>query len=279
MGDLAYSVIGTGVFVWLIAAGFDQCSRREGFSGQEYWREARHLVSHSGSSSSSGSSAKRQTIAVPSVPSARRVERPAGGDSDRLIPAIGREFDVPAGALYGIWKVESGGLAGGWGQGRGWLFAAALSQPGSQCYREYAASRCEGWWGSLQAICGQTRNGVRICDPNEVRTSYAFAMGPMQHLPSLFAPRGADGSYRLGDHVVDYDRDGVADPHDLGDALASTAKVIRKYFEEEGSWQRAVNRYYGSQTEGYYEKVYNYWSEWCGTHDCRQGGSVNYASK
>ena len=279
MGKFVLTVIGGAVLVWFLFASYDQCSRREGFSGQENWRGKQQNVRR-------GSSTVHPATAISSVARARRVERPTTDDPYRLIAAIGSEFDVTAGALYGIWKVESAGLTGGWGEGKGWLSAAALAEPGSMCYRNYKASRCEGWWGSLQAICGQTRNGVRICDPSEVRTSYAFAMGPMQHLPSLFAPRGADGSYRLGDHVVDYDRDGVADPHDLGDALASTAKLIRRYFEEEGSWQRAINRYYGSQTEGYYDGrtdragVYDHWKQWCETRgSCREGGSANYASK
>ena len=283
MKDLVWLVICGAFAVWFFAACFDQCTRREGFAGQENRHSRKQRVfDHGGRPPNPVIDA---SFASASAAPTRRAARPKTDDPYGLITAIGREFDVPAGALYGIWKIESAGLAGGWGQGKGWLSAADLSRPGSECYRNYKASRCEGWWASLQAICGQTRNGVRICDPNEVRTSYAFAMGPMQHLPSLFAPRGPDGTYRLGDHVVDYDHDGAADPHQLGDALASTAKLVRKFFEEEGNWQRAINRYYGSQTEGYYDGradrlgVYDYWKQWCEMRGSCQGGAANYASK
>ncbi|MFA6604101.1 MAG: lytic murein transglycosylase [Patescibacteria group bacterium] len=279
MKDLAWPVISFVLFVWFIAACFDQCSRKDGFVGQESWRGKQRNARRV-------NSVQPLAVIVSSGTPARRVARPTNDDPFRLIQAIGREFDVPAGALYGIWKVESGGIAGGWGQGQGWLSAAELSEPGSECYRNYAASRCKDWWTALQVICGQTRNSVRICDPHQVRTSYAFAMGPMQHLPNGFAARQADGSYRLGAHAVDYDRDGVVDPHDLGDALASTAKLLRKSFEIEGSWQRAINRYYGSQTAGYYDGrgnrpgVYAYWKQWCGMRGgCRENSDARYASR
>lgn len=211
-------------------------------------------------------------VAAAAVPSP-----PFNGNNDReLIVAVATTYGVPAGLLYGIWQKESGGLRGGWGSRGSWLRAGDLARPGSRCYSEYSSERCERWWRGLTAICNQRRNGTPICDPNEVRTSYAFAMGPMQLLPTSLVT-GADGSMSWNAEVaVDFDGDGVVDPHSLPDAMAMAARHVRRHYDqrapsmgENDAWIWAANRYYGSQTAGYYEGsgrrlgIQDHWRQWC----------------
>lgn len=216
--------------------------------------------------------AASRTTPVPSTPNPNRRDI---SDNRELIRAVGETYDVPAGILYGIWRKESDGLRSGWGTGAGWYRAPELVATGGRCLREYNAARCDRWWRGLQAICSQRRNGVPICDPNEVRTSYAYAMGPMQVLPTVIMD--VDGSNGWTANAADFDRDGVVDPHSLPDAMAIAALEIRHRFDRASSslsmydrWIFAANGYYGSQSAGYYEGttagrrgIQDYWQQWC----------------
>lgn len=208
-------------------------------------------------------------------------------DGRELIRAVSETYDVPAGILYGIWRKESDGLANGWGTGRGWYTAAELLAPGGRCLQEYGAARCDRWWRGLQAICSQRRNGAPICDPNAVRVSYAFAMGPMQVLPTVVMD--VDGSNGWTANAADFDQDGTVDPHSLPDAMAIAALELRHRFERASStmsaydaWIYAANGYYGSQSAGYYEGttagrrgIQDYWQQWCTeTRDCGSARSA-----
>jgi len=198
-------------------------------------------------------------------------------DTNELIRAVAETYDVPAGILYGIWHKESGGLRGGWGTSAGWYRAPELVAPGGRCLREYNAERCDRWWRGLQGICSQRRNGVPICDPNEVRTSYAYAMGPMQVLPTVVLNVNADGTTSWTANAADFDGDGVVDPHSLPDAMAIGALELRHRFDRVAStmptydaWIHAANGYYGSQSAGYFEGttagrrgIQDYWRQWC----------------
>jgi len=255
-----WNIIGAGVFLWLIFACIDQ-----GCNGIGHKHPSRAQV-QAAAASESRSPALSSTAPVKQV----RRGRVTSGSPSAIIVSVSRDFDVPAGALYGVWMKESGGLVSGWGSGRGWLPASEQTAVASECRANYAADKCERWWRALEVVCAQRRrDGSPVCDPGQVRTSYALAMGPMQVLPTLLVSERGDGSYAWTDNVVDYDGDGAVDPHSLPDALAVAAKVIRRYFEEERDWVRAVNRYYGSQTQGYFEGtdarlgVVDYWQRWC----------------
>mgnify|MGYP001605077443 CR=1 FL=1 len=230
------------------------------------------------------SSAPRTSVPSTPNPNGRDI-----GNDRELIRAVSETYDVPAGLLYGIWRKESAGLRSGFGTGAGWYLTTDLVARGGRCLREYNAARCARWRESLRAICNQRRGGVPICTPDEVRTSYAFAMGPMQVLPTNVVTVREDGTTAWTAHAVDFDRDGIVDPHSLPDAMAITARFVRRSFEERrtanpgasetDSWIWAANSYYGSQSLGYYEGttagrrgIQDYWREWCDTTGlCRSG--------
>lgn len=251
-----YGIIGIGIFAWLIFASIDQCDKRDGFA------EPRRLTRVA------RAAAPIETRSEP--PESVTVGRVVSGDPGLIIKSVSRDFDVPAGALYGIWMKESSGLRSGWGSSPGWLSAAEQSAPGSKCHGHYGSARCGRWWRALEVICNQRRpDGSAVCDPRQVRTSYALAMGPMQILPTHLADERPDGTFAWTGNVVDYDGDGVVDPHSLPDALAIAAKLIRRFYDREQDWRRAVNRYYGSQTAGYFVGtdssvgVAEHWERWC----------------
>lgn len=212
-------------------------------------------------------------------PSASGVRSNGGPVS--IIRRVSEEYGVPAGALYGIWKKESGGLRSGWGSGPDWYPARQLSRTGSTCMRRYG-KRCRKQWKALVRICDQRRrDGRKVCDPQKVRTSYAMAMGPMQHMPAEIITIDADGKAKWSSRAVDEDHDGVVDPDDLADAMGMTAKFLRSYYEAKvgtlgtaAAWRWAVNRYYGSQHAGYYSGkngrrgVASYWKAWCSRYGC-----------
>ncbi len=263
--DLMGKVLAVGIFGWLILAVMGKAGCSCGIdSGPN------QVPSHHGRSVTTVNG--KPPLPVKRVQPTRLAapRGPVPNDPGDLIVAVSSRYDVPAGAIYGIWMKESAGLRSGWGNGKGWVLAADMIVPGSECQSHYGLAKCQKLWRALEAICQQTRrDGTQVCQPGQVRTSYALAMGPMQHLPTLGARCGESGSCSWADHVVDYDGDGVFDPHSLPDAMASTAKLIRRYFQEEGSWQRAINRYYGSQSEGYFEGtdftagVVDHWQRWC----------------
>jgi len=255
-----YQILGAAVAIWLVFACIDQCNGHPDH----------HAQRPSGQSVAQVRPAATDTSAeAPPVRAASSVRRANSGDPAALIAAVSREFNVPAGALYGVWMKESSGLRSGWGEGQGWILSVEQTASGSECQQHYGSARCLRLWNALGTICGQRRaDGSAVCDPRQVRASYALAMGPMQLLPTLLVVE-KDGGYAWGDHAVDYDGDGVVDPHDLGDAMASAAKLIRRFYETERDWPRAINRYYGSQTEGYFEGttevlgVVDHWRRWC----------------
>lgn len=204
-----------------------------------------------------------------------------------LIQTVADTFQVPAGALFGIWMKESHGLQRDWGPAAYWLRASKLTWRNSDCVVRYGVDRCWDQWLSLKRICAQRLKvgavSRTLCDPLRVRTSYAMALGPMQHMPMTLLPEKGRREYRWAPHVVDFDGDGVFDPFELPDAMAATALFIkrhhsRKYRElgHKKAWVYAINRYYGSQTAGYYEGnrrrkgVVHHWRKWCRmTGDCR----------
>ncbi len=277
--ELIGKLLGIGIFGWLILAVCDKCGEPRHGNGRpipKYVQTSNGIVR----ADRVRPQPQPAQVVTPSLPIGAPPNDPAA-----LIMAVSNRYDVPAGAIYGIWMKESGGLRSGWGSGKGWVLAADMVQPGSECQSHYGADKCQKLWRALQGLCQQTRrNGSQVCDPNQVRASYALAMGPMQHLPTLGLRCGGNGSCSWADHVVDFDGDGVFDPHSLPDAMASTAKLINRYFREEGSWQRAINRYYGSQKEGYFEGteyragVVDYWQRWCQVPgNCRSPALVSSA--
>jgi hypothetical protein len=203
------------------------------------------------------------------------VKGPTSGDPVALKKCVARKYDVPGGALHGVHGKESGLAVEPWKDGPGWYLAADLVKPGGRCIREYGEAKCMKHWRALKTICAQTRaDGAKVCDPYQVRTSYALAMGQMQHMPGEIVKFKDDGTPYWSDRAVDFDRDGVVDPHDLDDAVAMSAAFLSKYYGEYGNWQRAINRYYGSQTAGYMEGttagrkgVVDYWQDWCRKHE------------
>lgn len=204
-----------------------------------------------------------------------------------LIKQVSRKYGVPGGALYGIWSKESNRRLYGYGESNDWPLVSDLVKPDGKCVREYGQAKCDKHLRSLKAICSQTRHdGSKVCDPEKVRTSYALAMGPMQHMPAEIITFDGNGQARWSARAVDYDRDGVVDPHDLDDSMAMSALFLKKYHSELGTWQKAVNRYYGSQKEGYMEGttagrkgVVDYWRDWCSSFercdDRRQALAMN----
>jgi hypothetical protein len=225
------------------------------------------------------------SAAAPSHPTPH--VRPSDGDlsdPDRIIASVSATYDVPAGLLYGVWRKESGGLRHGWGTSPSWHVPSELVAPGGRCVREYDQAKCDRHYRALQAICSQQRGGRPICDPRTMRTSYALAMGPMQLMPETVLRTTADGTGTWTTFAVDYDGDGVVDPLSLPDAMAMSARFLRHFYEtkrgemgELEAWQWAANRYYGSQSAGYFEGttggrlgIIDHWRQWCETHGtCR----------
>jgi hypothetical protein len=127
--------------------------------------------------------------------------------------------------------------------------------------------KCRENWNALKRICAQKRDGQPICDPNKVYSSRAIALGRMQHLAKIWSP--AEG--RWGEHVVDYNGDGVFDPHDPEDAVASTALHVRLSYEDArvmgysdaNAWRYAIRRYRGGFNQDYERRVYRAWIRWC----------------
>lgn len=179
-----------------------------------------------------------------------------------LIMDLQEESGVPGWVLYGIWRNESNCLSGGWYENRPWRQAreAALN-PASRC-RRVRGGRCLEAWDALRSICSQTRSdGSRVCDPNQVWTSYTLAMGPMQQMPRPFVI-GRDGGWK--DYITDYDGDGVYDPHSLPDAMATAAAVLRNGTITRGSLRAAVQAYAGNTPHDHYAKLRrDYRPDWC----------------
>jgi len=242
-----------------------------------------------------------------------------------LISRIAAEYDAPAGMLYGIWKKESSGLCGGHGNAHPWKvptelmvnggcvagfmqddYARCAKNPSARkCSKEelrksalIAQEKCERNFAALKAVCSQVRdtpNGPqRVCDPSTIRTSWAFAMGATQVMPTTLF-RLQDGVHVRTDHAVDYDGDGVVDPHALPDALASAAKLLKhKYayaavkkpgMSAHALWEFAANLYFGELDGTYYSGtgdkrgVRSYWTEWCELTGACNTSRVAYAAR
>ncbi len=204
----------------------------------------------------------------------------ANGVSDAhrdILMSVSSEHEVPAGILYGIWTNESRRLPGGWSDR--WSTARQLVAANSPCRRWLSErgrdpGRCDIWFQSLRRICAQQRpDGTRVCDPDTVRVSVTFDMGPMQHNASTICRRRSGGEYRWGPHIDDYDGDGVFDPHSLEEAMTASASFLRSVFDRcmssgrqpaIGCWGYAVNEYAGAQSATYYERrIWSYWRQWC----------------
>lgn len=212
-----------------------------------------------------------------------------------LIDQVGQKYDVPKGLLYGVWQTESHGLCGGHGSSGSWQLVPNLVAMGGKCVTTRGTAKCQKNLRAMQDICAQTRNGRPICDPNDVRTSSALAMGPMQIMPTTLF-KNSDGRYAPGVHAIDYDHDGVIDPHDLGDAMATAAVLLkarhgaarRKGYDSYESWQIAAKLYNGAITINGVDNPYYggnsrrngvrfHWQEWCEiTSTC---GEVAYATR
>lgn len=258
-------VAGFLILVWIFSAGsvqqkHDDLALRERQS-QEYAEQQKRIERYSGEDKLQPRSATKRTAVRTAIPA----------DISRLVAQVAKQYDVPAGALYGMWMKESAGLKSGWGDGQGWIRPLEMAIKGSECNQHYSVAWCAKQERALRAICNQRRGGQPICEPAAIRTSWALAMGPMQHLPTALVNE-QDGQYVFAPHAADYDGDGVIDPHGLPDALASTAMFIKlRYRENGGSWQKACNTYFGSQKEGYFEGVLgnpvkgivDYWRDWC----------------
>lgn len=204
-----------------------------------------------------------------------------------LIQAVADTFQVPAGAIFGIWMKETNGLQKDWGRQRYWHSAVRLTWRRSECVVQYGAERCWDQWLSLKRICAQRIKdrpvSETLCDPMRVRTSYAMALGPTQHMPLTLLPEDGRKEYRWAPHVVDFDEDGVINPFELPDAMAATAMFLKRHHFRKLSkvghkkaWVYAINRYYGSQKAGYYEGdgrrkgVFHHWRKWCEmTSECQ----------
>lgn len=222
--------------------------------------------------------------------------RPAtiGTTQVALINQVNVAFDVPAGCLYGVCKKESGCLASGWSPG--WMLATEARDGQCQAHGKSAAW-CQEQWNALVEVCEQRRNdGSAVCNPSEVRTSWAFAMGMFQQLPTTVL------RLAKADPNVDFDRDGAVDPHSFADGAAMAGRFLSNEFAKRNpktgwnaAWMQAANAYFGSQESGYYsgkwvtrtdrktgksKRMYakgvgDHWRDWCKTHRCE----VVYASK
>ncbi len=168
---------------------------------------------------------------------------------------------VPAWAVVGIWSNESDRLNGGWYEDRPWVPARSIIEDGSRC-RQARGNKCFEAWDALRQICAQRRSdGSAVCNPNEVWVSWTGAMGATQMMPRPFI-LNRDGNWK--DYMVDYDGDGVIDPHSLPDALASTTTCLWHGVARYGSLSDAVQAYAGNTPHDHYAKLRrNYRAQWC----------------
>ena len=187
------------------------------------------------------------------------------GLSDRerdLVMELERESGVPGWVLYGLWCQRSGCLSGGWQQSGDWQRSRDMAlDPNSRCRRERSQD-CLEEWRALQSICRQCRpDGSAVCNPDEVWSSYALALGQLQQLPRHFI---LTEDWHWQDHIVDYDGDGVYDPHRLDDALASVATALRNGIITHGSLPAAMQVYAGNAEPELYTLLRDqYYSRWC----------------
>jgi len=68
-------------------------------------------------------------------------------------------------------------------------------------------------------------------DPCEIRGSYAGAVGPAQFIPSSFQSLGVDG-----------DSDGIRDPFNMVDAMASIANYLKRAGWKNGAGQETLRQ-------------------------------------
>lgn len=210
----------------------------------------------------------------------------AHADALRII-SVAKTYGVPEGALFGHWMMESRGLREGWAGSERWILAKDLARADSKCAEKYDAQRCADRWQALRALCGQKVGERVMCDPNEVRTTYGMAMGPLQHMPLVVLRPRDEGGYTWASQAVDHDGDGFRNPFDADDALAWTALEIKKHYDrfvakgEANPWRAAVVRYAGNNGKDHYYDgrivngkpvagVSHYWTAW---QQCRKEGT------
>ena len=199
-----------------------------------------------------------------------RVSVPSGDP----ITAASNEYGVPSWYLYTTWQVESAGMTTGEGASARWFRAADLAKQGSACAVNKGVAWCQHQWQALNVICNQERSdGSRVCDPNTVKTSWAFAMGQMQVLPTNIV-KVDGGTTEWTKNAADFDGDGTANPLVLADAMAMSAKISRHFHDGDGSaddlqgWLQTADRYFGKATPERRAKILEHAEEWCETHEC-----------
>jgi membrane-bound lytic murein transglycosylase B len=201
-----------------------------------------------------------------------------------------------------IWKSESNRLDKPWGEGRAWKLARNLAAADSECVavkmssgtkdwddpdavRKKAFAWCQREWRALQAICAaKDLKGKPVCDPNTVRTSVTFAMGPMQIEPSNLMKR-ISGKWCLTAWAIDFDRDGKFDPFGLEDAIGSAA-LISRWMHGKGrslrgltGWMQVTHKYYGEKTDVRAKDLRRNYARFCGRGECPAAVSEKLARR
>lgn len=198
-------------------------------------------------------------------------------------------YGTPRGLCYAVWGKEcSRRVNGDCGGYRAAGIVEARCPMMNQKNPALRSENCTKHWLALTSICDQgfiegPRSGQKICDPQTVNTSSTLAMGPTQHMPGELVDTSVDPPIFKED-AIDADCDGVMNPLELPDAMAMTAWQLREYHDQcmrEGKvsenkcWRWAAGRYYGSQTDRYYEGggkrpgIKRRWDEWCRIIGCK----------
>jgi len=182
-------------------------------------------------------------------------------DRDRIMD-LEQATRVPSWAIYGIWTNESANNQRGWREVRPWVPGRSIIARGSKC-RRHRGNRCHDAWDGLRSVCAQRRqNGQPVCNPNDVWTSWTGAMGGYQHMPRPFLIN-RHGNWQAW--VTDFNADGVYDPHDPEDSMATTAVYLQMQTQRCGSLRCAVQSYAGRTPHDHYARlVQRYRARWCG---------------
>lgn len=224
---------------------------------------------------------------IPAVPSGPQPFTPAVAKlkSGELVWAVGNYYRVPACLLWAIWKKESSLLLTSQRENRlDWWPAAETIANGGKCVEQYG-EKCAKHWYALVSLCKQVRRGAPICVPDQVWSSKALAVGPLQHMPGELAKpcRDNPAEYCFTEDAQDFDGDGVFDPWKLADAMAATAFELGKYYEqavrqgERRRWRFAAIRYYGMPASN--PLRYAYYYDGLEQSDARSGGKFRKGVK
>ena len=216
-----------------------------------------------------------------------------GEGPEKLIAVIEGTYGVPGWYTYATWQIESNGSSSGAGTSKNWLLAADLVKEGSACDHNKSQALghkaglewCQRQWRALKVICAQTnRSGEKVCDSQSVKTSWAFAMGPMQMLPTNIVKVSDDGIAWVS-NAADFDGDGAVNPLALPDAMAMSAKLSRHFHGTVGggdsveSWLKTSGKYLGDDTAKRRAKILEHADEWCDDHDCGDAQKEQIASR